>query len=55
MFAAALILMIVMLPVLIPATISAFHAVAKLRRRPTHSRAARDRVGYLAEQIRASA
>jgi hypothetical protein len=33
MFAAILIMMLVLLPVLIPATITAFHGVAAVRRR----------------------
>jgi hypothetical protein len=49
--AAVLILMMVLLPLLIPATITAFHGLAELRQRRTHSRFVRDRV----EPIPASA
>jgi hypothetical protein len=47
--------MIVVFAVLLPATVSAFHALAKLCRRPTHSRAASDRIGNVVEPIPASA
>jgi hypothetical protein len=43
--------MIVLLPVLIPAAITAFHALAELRRRRKHSRVVLDGV----EPIRATA
>jgi hypothetical protein len=49
--AAVLILMLIFLPVLIPAAVHAFHALAQLRRRLTPSRAVRGRV----EPIPASA
>jgi hypothetical protein len=42
-------LVLVLFPVLIPAAVTAFHALAQLRRRRTHARAERDRIGYVAE------
>jgi hypothetical protein len=47
--------MTTLLPVLIPATISAFHALAKLSRLRAHSRAARNHIGYVVEPVPASA
>ena len=52
---ALFILTLPLLPVLIPATVTAFHALAGIRRRRTDARAVRDRVGYVAAPIPASA
>jgi len=52
---AIVIFMLPLLPVLIPAIISAFHALAGIHRRPTHAHAVRDRIEYAAEPIPASA
>jgi hypothetical protein len=48
-------LVLVLFPVLIPATITAFHALAQLRRSSTPARAERERVEYVVEPIPASA
>ena len=46
---------VILFPVLIPATVTAFHALAGLRRRRLPARRERDRIGYVAEPIPASA
>jgi hypothetical protein len=47
-------LVLVLFPLLIPATITAFHALAQLRRHRTHAHVKRDRVGYVVEAAPAS-
>jgi hypothetical protein len=54
-FTAILIFMLPVLPVLVPATITAFHALAKLCRRPARAHAVRERIEYAVEPIPASA
>lgn len=48
-------LVLVLLPVITPAAITAFHVVTQLRRPPTQARAERDRIGYVGDPIPASA
>jgi hypothetical protein len=50
-----LILLVILFPLLIPAAVTAFHAVAELRRPRTWARTERDRIGDVAEPIAASA
>jgi hypothetical protein len=52
---AFLIFMLPLLPVLVPATITVFHALPGIRRRWTHSRAVEASIGYAVEPIPASA
>jgi hypothetical protein len=52
---AVLIFMLLLVPVLVPAAITAFHAFAGIRQRWTHSRAVHARIGYAVDPIPASA
>jgi hypothetical protein len=46
---------VILFPVLIPVTVTAFHGVAELRRRRMNARPKCDRIGYDAEPIPAPA
>jgi hypothetical protein len=48
-------LVVILFPVLIPATVSAFHVLTQLRRRRTQPGGDRDRIGYVVEPVAASA
>jgi hypothetical protein len=48
-------LVLVLFPVLIPATVTALHALAESRHFSTHARAARERIETAVEPIPASA
>jgi hypothetical protein len=47
-------LVLVLSPVLIPATVTAFHALGQPRRRRTQARTEHDRVGYVVEPVPAT-